>query len=92
MKDFEQQPSSAQWGPGRAAQGENVTFWSLQNTDGTETDGHTITKLRAAAKEIWSEMTIANGELGSPWQKVPPRRQHEFWLRLEAMFPILRLF
>jgi hypothetical protein len=90
QKESEQQSSNALRGPGRAAAGENVSFWFLQNIDGTEIDGHTLTELRARCKDTWATMAKKHGDLGLPWGHVSPTHKLEFWLRVEAKFPLLR--
>ena len=90
QKESEQQPSNALRGPGRAAAGENVSFWFLQNVDGTEIDGHTLTELRAVCRDTWATIAKKRGDLGLPWRCVCPMHKLEFFLRVEAKFPLLR--
>ena len=66
-------------------------FWFLQNEDGTELDGRVLTKIRAEAKIIWRELCDKYGPIGCPWSSVAPRYQREYWRRIEAAYPVLRL-
>jgi hypothetical protein len=70
---------------------ENVSLWFIQNTDGTMVDGKMATTLRAAAKDIWAEMSKDYGPMGLPWTKIPAKRRVEFCIKLKSKFPVLHL-
>jgi hypothetical protein len=75
-----------------ASQDENLAFWFLQNVDGTIVDSDIVTSLQAEAKLIWSGMCNEYGPIGLPWSSVPAKRCLEFWLKLECVYPFLRLY
>jgi hypothetical protein len=53
--------------------------------------GKMVTTLRAAAKDIWAEMSKDYGPMGLPWTKIPAKRRVEFCVKLESKFPVLCL-
>jgi hypothetical protein len=73
------------------SQDENVYFWFLQNVDGMVVDSDVVTSLWAEAKVIWTGMCDKYGPMGLPWSSVPAKRRLEFWLKLERVYPFLRL-
>ncbi|KAI9428728.1 hypothetical protein H4582DRAFT_2066602 [Lactarius indigo] len=76
---------------GPAAAGENRQFWFLEYEDGTMLDGHEVANIQAYSREIWASMCDKYGPIGQPWGKVKPWRHREYWRRVEAKYPILRL-
>ncbi|KAI9435308.1 hypothetical protein H4582DRAFT_2059567 [Lactarius indigo] len=76
---------------GPAATGENRQFWFLEYEDGTMLDGHEVANIRAYSQEIWASMCNKYRPIGQPWGKVKPWRHREYWRRVEAKYPILRL-
>ncbi|KAI9429578.1 hypothetical protein H4582DRAFT_2065053 [Lactarius indigo] len=76
---------------GPAAAGENRQFWFLEYEDGTMLDGHEVANIWAYSREIWASMCDKYGPIGQPWGKVKPWRHREYWRRVEAKYPILRL-
>ena len=70
---------------------ENVNFWHFQHDDGTEMGGEDLGKVRAETKRIWRTLCDKYGPIGSPWSTVSPKHQLEFYLKIEAKFPLLRL-
>lgn len=76
---------------GRSSSNENVRFWFIENEDGTTVQGVTLSKIRADAKMVWEDMCKKYGRMGLPWTNVPHQRRLEFWIKLERLFPLLRL-
>ena len=75
----------------RAALDESISFWFLYNADGTPVNIDIVTSLRADAKLIWASMCEDYGPMGLPWSDVLVKHRFEFWLRLEYLYPFLRL-
>ena len=75
------------------AEAKNVAFWYFQEEDGTELSNKAVEGIRASAKTIWWDLCDQNNRtpIGGPWGKVSPRHQLQYFLRIEAKYPILRL-
>ncbi|KAI9436449.1 hypothetical protein H4582DRAFT_2058743 [Lactarius indigo] len=76
---------------GPVATGENRQFWFLKHEDGTMLDGHEVANIRAFSREIWASMCDKYRPIGQLWGKVKPWHHREYWWRVEAKYPILRL-
>ncbi len=53
-------------------------------------DGFTVGNIRAEAKKSWRRLCNKYGPIGAPWTSVSPTHQMEYWLDIEAKYPILR--
>ena len=69
----------------------NVNFWHFQHNNSTKMGGKDLGKVQAKTKRIWRMLCDKYGPIGSPWSTVSPKHQLEFYLKIEAKFPLLRL-
>ena len=69
----------------------NVSFWHFQHTDGTVLDHEDVKEIWCELKKIWQGMCERFGPIGVPWTTISPNHQLEFYVKLEAKFPILQL-
>ena len=69
----------------------NVAFWHFQQADGTVLGPDDVKEIRCESKKIWRGMCERFGPIGAPWTTISPTRQLEFYVKIEAKFPILRL-
>jgi hypothetical protein len=79
-------------GKGRppTADAKNVAFWYFQDKDRTELSNEDVADIHTQAKDIWVRLCEENGgPIGGPWGKVSPRHQLQYFLKIEAKYPIL---
>ena len=71
--------------------GKNMSFWHFQHTDSTVLDPEDVKEIRRELKKIWQGMCERFGPIGAPWTTISPNCQMEFYVKIEAKFPILWL-
>ncbi|KAI0258140.1 hypothetical protein BC834DRAFT_847570 [Gloeopeniophorella convolvens] len=77
-------------GPGQSAEGENVTFWFFQESNGNMVSCDVVREFRKSAKDIWMRWARA-GYVQSPWNSVDEKYKKQFYALMEDEFPFLRL-
>jgi hypothetical protein len=72
------------------ADSKDVVFWHFQHADGTVITHEEQLKIQAESKKIWATQ-CEKGTIRSLWTTISPMQQLEFYLKMEAKFPLLRL-
>jgi hypothetical protein len=75
----------------RKSKGKNVAFWHFQHRDGTVLDYEEVKSIRKDSKKIWRKLCNKYGPIGAPWTTISPDRQLEFYIKIEAKYPLLQL-
>jgi hypothetical protein len=73
------------------SKGKNIAFWHFQHRDGTVLDYKEVKSICKDSKKIWRKLCNKYGPIGVPWTTISPDRQLEFYIKIEAKYPLLRL-
>jgi hypothetical protein len=79
-----------QRGRGRLEEGENVSFWFLQEETGEVIDTDELKEIRKSSKRLW-RVLYDQGKLACPWKQVHPDVQDQFYAEIESKHPSLQL-